>query len=129
MKIWCVSLKQLIYVTVAGVSLATVTFPQVSLANPDDSQFNTRKDPLDQGFDQGSGRSPFDVFQLMHNAQIGTLNPKFGSESSQQLNNAAAEFRKKQQQQLQRTGETGVQQSNTTSNSEPLLIITPDSEN
>ena len=129
MKIWFVSLKQLIYATVAGVSLATVTLPQVSLANPDNSQFNTRKDPLDQGFNQNSGQNPFDVLQLMHNAQIGNLNPEFGSQSSQQLNNAAAEFRKKQQQQLQRAGQTGVQQNNTTSNSKPLLIITPDSQN
>lgn len=128
MKIRFLSLKQLIVATVAGMSLATVMLPQVSLANPaerydpqsDDSQFGgNNKDP----FSEQGQQNPFSLFQLINNARLGDLNPNFASESSQQLNNAAAEFRKRQQQKLQPGQQTGVQQNNTPTNS---IIIRPD---
>lgn len=131
MKIQFVSLKQLIVATVAGVSLATVVLPQVSLANPSErydpqnngSQFgNNRNDPFNQGVEQ----NPFSLFQLIHNAQLGNFNPNFANDSDQQLNDAATEFLKRRQQQLQPGQQTGVQQNNTPTNSNPSLIIRPD---
>lgn len=128
MKIQFLSLKRLIVATVAGASLATVILPQVSLANPadqydpqnNDSQFGNKNDPFNGGVEPGNqSRS---LMQLIHNAQFGTLNPDFGTESSQQLNDAAAEFRKQQQERFQGGQQTGVQQNNTPSNLNPLII-------
>ena len=132
MKIGFLSLKQLIFATVAGVSLATVILPQVSLANPterydpqnNDSQFGNQNDPFNGGVEPGNQSSS--LLKLIQNAQLGTLNPDFGKESSEQVNDAAAEFRKKQQQYLQQGQPTGVQQNNTPSNSQPSFIIRPD---
>ncbi|MDJ0697368.1 hypothetical protein [Mastigocoleus sp. MO_188.B34] len=130
MKIWFTSLKQLMFATVAGVSLAALTFPQVSLANPNKSYDNERYDPQNNSsqfgnkndpFNQGVEQNPFSLFQLIHNAQLGNLNPNFASDSGQQINDAAAEFRKKQQQQLQ-PQQPGVQQNNNPANS---IIIRP----
>ena len=135
MKIGFLSLKQLIFATVAGVSLATVILPQFSLANPserydpqkNDSQFGNQNDPFNGGVEPGNQSSS--LLRLIQNAQLGPLNPNFGEESSQQLNDAAADFRKRQQQYLQKGQPTGVQQNNTPSNSQPSLIIRPDSQN
>ncbi|KST62960.1 hypothetical protein BC008_12105 [Mastigocoleus testarum BC008] len=119
------------FATVAGISLATLTLPQVSLANPNKSYDNDRYDPQNNNsqfgnkndpFNQGVEQNPFSLFQLIHNAQLGNLNPNFASDSGQQINDAAAEFRKKQQQQNQQPQQTGVQQNNNPANS---IIIRP----
>ncbi len=129
MKIQFLSVKQLMIGTVAGISLATIVLPQVSLANPNerydpqqnnDLQFGNKNDPFNGGVEPGSQSSS--LLQLIHNAQFGTLNPNFANDSNQQLNDAASEFRKRQQQQLQQGQQPGSQQNNNPANS---IIIRP----
>ncbi|MFH7030419.1 MAG: hypothetical protein ACHBN1_34940 [Heteroscytonema crispum UTEX LB 1556] len=109
-------------VTVAGISFASLLAPQPSFADfgqvndPQNLDPQNSTDPFRQGVEQ----NPFSLFQLIHNANFGGLNPDFASEQKQELNDAAAAFKARQQKLLQ-----GQQQANPGSQ----VIITPQSGN
>ncbi|MBW4668369.1 MAG: hypothetical protein KME60_13315 [Cyanomargarita calcarea GSE-NOS-MK-12-04C] len=104
-------LKRLVLATVAGIGFACLSLPQASLAGPgvgglQDLNPQNTNDPLSQGSDQ----NPFNMFQLIHNANLGanSLNPEFFSEQRQQITDEASAFKAKQQQLL--GGQLPVQQ-------------------
>jgi hypothetical protein len=121
-------LTRLALVTVAGISFASLLAPQPSLADfgqandPQnaDSLNSNNKDPFASGVEQ----NPFSLFQLIHNANLGGLNPDFNSEQSQQINDAAAAFKARQQKLIQRQ-----QQGTPASQVIAPVIITPQSGN
>lgn len=100
MKIRLFSLTKLVVATVAGASLLV---PTASFANPTGAQSlpnlstgdNNNIDPL------SGTNNDFNVFQLIHNANFGNLNPNFAREQKQQLDDATAAFRAAQQCRLQ----------------------------
>jgi hypothetical protein len=102
MKISFVTLTKLFGATVAGFFCVSLVLPQASFAQSSgvqnlDPQGSNNTDP----FSRSQQDNPFNVFQLMHNAKFGNLNPEFASEKNQQLSDEAAAFRKKQQQLVQ----------------------------
>lgn len=103
MKITFLPFTKFVAIAIAGISLASFVIPQRSLAdpiqatNPENYDSPNRTDPFARGVEQGN----FNVFQLIHNANFGQLNPNYASEQSQELNDAAAAFKAKQQQLLQ----------------------------
>jgi hypothetical protein len=113
-------MKIKILMLIAGASLAAFVAPAAVMAQSTGSAINLQNsdspnssDPFSQGVEQ----NPFNIFQLIHNAQLGSLNPEFAKEQNQQLNDAASEFRAKQQQLIQRN-----QQSGTTQGSQVIVI-------
>ena len=103
MKITFLPFKQFVAIAIVGISFASVLTPQRSWAdpiqatNPENYDSSNRTDPFSRGVEQGN----FNVFQLIHNANFGQLNPNYASEQSQELNDAATAFKAKQQQLLQ----------------------------
>ncbi len=97
-------LNRLVLATVAGISLACLSLPQASLAGSgvgglQDLNPQNTNDPLSQGSDQ---QNPFNMFQLIHNANLGanSLNPEYFNEQRQQITDEASAFKAKQQQLL-----------------------------
>ena len=103
MKITFLPFKEFVALAIAGISLASFLTPQRSLADPiqatnlENYDSSNRSDPFTPGVERGN----FDMFQLIHNANFGQLNPNYASEQSQELNDAATAFKAKQQQLLQ----------------------------
>ncbi|MDF5729740.1 MAG: hypothetical protein PUP92_17460 [Rhizonema sp. PD38] len=112
MKITFLPLTQFVAIAIAGISLASFLTPQPSLADPiqatnqENYDSTNRTDPFSRGVEQGN----FNVFQLIHNANFGQLNPNYASEQSQELNDAATAFKAKQQQLLQQRPQQQTQQ-------------------
>jgi hypothetical protein len=125
-------LNRLVLATVAGISLACLSLPQASLAGSavgglQDLNPQNTNDPLSQGSDQ----NPFNMFQLIHNANLGanSLNPEYFNEQRQQISNEASAFKAKQQQllrgQLPAQQIPGQQQTNQGSGLITLPAIAP----
>jgi hypothetical protein len=97
-------MKIQILTLIAGASLAAFVAPAAVLAQSNGSAVNLQNSdsPSSDPFSQGVEQNPFNMFQLIHNAQFGSLNPEFAKEQNQQLDDAASEFRKKQQQLIER---------------------------
>ncbi|NJL10188.1 MAG: hypothetical protein HC908_08520 [Calothrix sp. SM1_7_51] len=98
MKIKLFSLTKLVLATLAGASLL---MPVASFANPTGAQplpdlsgDSSNRDPM-------SGRGDFNVFQLIHNANFGSLNQNFATEQKQQIDDATTAFRVAQQCRIQ----------------------------
>jgi hypothetical protein len=112
--------------TLAGVGFASLLAPQPSLADFGQVNDPQNLDPLNSNnqdpFASGVEQNPFSLFQLIHNANFGGLNPDFVSEQNQQLNDAAAAFKARQEKLLQ-----GQQQANPGSQVIAPVIITPQS--
>jgi len=126
-------LKRLVLATIAGIGFACLSLPQVSLAGPgvgglQDLNPQNTNDPLSS---QGSDQNPFNVFQLIHNANLGanSLNPEFFNEQRQQITDEASALKAKQQQllggQLPVQQIPGQQQTNQGSGLITLLAIAP----
>jgi hypothetical protein len=95
--------KRLVLATIAGIGFACLSLPQASLAGSgvgglQDLNPQNTNDPLSQGSEQ----NPFNMFQLIHNANLGanSLNPEFFNEQRQQITDEASAFKAKQQQLL-----------------------------
>jgi hypothetical protein len=97
-------MKIQILTIIAGASLAAFVAPGAVMAQSAGSTVNSQNSdsPSSDPFSQGVEQNPFNMFQLIHNAQFGSLNPEFAKEQNQQLDDAASEFRKKQQELIQR---------------------------
>lgn len=101
------NLTQFVFVTVAGISFASLVIPQPSFAG-------AVSDPLQNLSPQNDSplapnRSEVDttgssIFELMHRVQLGNTTWN-ADEQNQQLNDAASSFRAKQQQLLQQSGQ------------------------
>ncbi|BAZ11266.1 hypothetical protein NIES4071_30920 [Calothrix sp. NIES-4071] len=103
-------IRLLALLSLAGLGLVTIaqpsnaqTAPSGQVTNPlnSDTQSN---DP----FYRGTEQSPFNMFQMIHNAQLGinNYNPEFFNQQSKEIDEAAAAFRRQQQLRIQ-TGNTG----------------------
>ncbi len=103
MKISFLQLTKLVVATVAGIGVASLLTPKPSLAqsqvyDPQNVDPLNSTDPLSRS---NTEQNQFSVFQLIHNANFGTLNPDFAREQNQQLDTAALDFKKRQQQLIQ----------------------------
>ena len=91
--------KQLVFVTVAGIGFATL-LAQPSLAQTSDGinlqnyDSPNRTDPFAQGVEQNN----FNMYELIHRANLGQLNPEYPNEQRQQLNDEIGAYRAKLQQ-------------------------------
>ncbi len=103
-------IRLLALLSLAGLGLVSVaqpsnaqTSPTGQVTNPLNSDTQTN-DP----FYRGTEQSPFNMFQMIHNAQLGlnNYNPDFFNQQSKEIDDAAAAFRARQQQMIQ-TGNTG----------------------
>ncbi|OKH49313.1 hypothetical protein NIES2101_20800 [Calothrix sp. HK-06] len=102
-------IRLLALLSLAGLGLASVAqpsnaqtaqnVPASQSTNP--QNYDTPSDPFSRGVEQ----SPFNMFQLIHNAQLGINNydPEFFKQQSQEIDDAATAFRKRQQL-MMRTG-------------------------
>jgi|GEM_PF-2198754 hypothetical protein len=99
MQILSFSLKQLVLATVAGVGFVSAAIPTLAQT----PGLTTLQDPYQQQNDPfGQGTGDFNMFQLIHNANLGgSYNPEFFTEQRQQITDEASAFRIKQQQLLQ----------------------------
>lgn len=98
--------------TLAGLGMAGAMVPQKSMAQVLNPQNGDNTNPSDP-FYQGTEQSPFNMFQLLHNAQLGIgnlYNPEFATQQREQIDEAAAAFRARQQQAIRSGG--GTQQPN-----------------
>lgn len=104
MKISPKSLTNLVLGTVAGISLVSFLMPQLTWAqttnvNPlQDLNPEQNQDP----FSNSSEGNSFSMFDIIHRANLGSINiDDYSAEQNESLNNAAAEFRKQQLQRMQ----------------------------
>jgi hypothetical protein len=94
---------------VAGTAIASTVLPQPTSAQFTDTQPlqdwqqnpESNRDPFSGKGD--GGEAPFDVFNMIHRANLGPTRSlgEFTEEQQESLDAAAAEFRKQQQQRLQ----------------------------
>ncbi|MFB2982185.1 hypothetical protein [Microseira sp. BLCC-F43] len=94
---------------VAGTAIASLLLPQPTSAQFTDTQPlqdwqqnpESNRDPFSGKGD--GGEAPFDVFNMIHRANLGPTRSlgEFTEEQQESLDAAAAEFRKQQQQRLQ----------------------------
>ncbi|BAY10505.1 hypothetical protein [Calothrix sp. NIES-2098] len=110
MKKSLLSLAKLVFATVAGMGCASLLMAQPSLAQLNtvdsypggDSNQNNNVDPFSR-----NGGSDFNMFNLIHQANFGTLNWN-AEQQNQQLDEATLEFKKRQQQAIQNGGKLGT---------------------
>ncbi|MDZ7961833.1 MAG: hypothetical protein RMY34_28820 [Aulosira sp. DedQUE10] len=103
MKKMFLPLTRLGAIAVAGISFASLLVAQPSLAqlgtvdpsNPNGDPNQNNGNPFSTG-----GNSDFNMFDLIHRANFGTLNWN-ADQQNQQLDEAALEFKKRQQQAIQ----------------------------
>lgn len=102
--------------TVAGISLVSLLMPQLSWAqttnvNPlQDLNPEQNQDP----FSSSSEGNSFSMFDIIHRANLGSINiDDYSAAQNESLNNAAAEFRKKQLQRMQQQQATPINQVTT----------------
>ncbi|MCV3215395.1 hypothetical protein OGM63_18060 [Plectonema radiosum NIES-515] len=103
MKISFLPLTKLVILTVAGICVTSLLMPKPSLAqsrvnDPQNIDPLNSSDPLSIN---NTEQNPFSLFQLIHNANFGSVNPDFSREQNQQLDTAALDFKKRQQMLLQ----------------------------
>ncbi|GAX40179.1 hypothetical protein NIES4075_11410 [Tolypothrix sp. NIES-4075] len=104
MKISFLPLTKLVILTVAGIGVTSLIMPKPSLAQTGSINDPQNVDPLnstDPLSTSNTEQNPFSLFQLIHNANFGGLNPDFAKEQNQQLDTAALEFKKRQELRLQ----------------------------
>ncbi|MGI2908177.1 hypothetical protein [Tolypothrix sp. VBCCA 56010] len=104
MKISFLPLTKLVILTVAGIGVTSLIMPKPSLAQTGSINDPQNVDPLnstDPLSRSNTEQNPFSLFQLIHNANFGGVNPDFAREQNQQLDTAALEFKKRQQLLLQ----------------------------
>jgi hypothetical protein len=95
-------IRSLALVSIIGLGLATAVVPQKSMAQLTNSQNYDQPNANDQ-FNQGGQQDGFNMFQLLHNAQlgIGSYNPDAAKEQRQQIDEAATSFFARQRQRMQ----------------------------
>jgi hypothetical protein len=107
MKTSASSLTKILCATVAGISLATLSLPQLTWA-----QATTDADPL-RDLNQERNRDPFSrgdtgeamsgLMDIMHRAQMGNIRSAgdYATDQNRSLDDAAAKFRQQQLQMMQ----------------------------
>ncbi|MBF2067664.1 MAG: hypothetical protein IGS39_25085 [Calothrix sp. C42_A2020_038] len=98
-------IRLLAILSLAGLGLISVAQPSNAQALPSNQSTNLQNydsrgnDP----FYQGTEQSPFDMFRLIHNANLGLnrYNPEFANQQRREIDEAAEAFRARQQQRLQ----------------------------
>ncbi|MBO3463809.1 hypothetical protein G7B40_012340 [Aetokthonos hydrillicola Thurmond2011] len=100
------NLTQFVFVTVAGISFASLVIPQPSFAGSSNALQNLtpqNDNPLAPNTSEvnSTGSS---IFELMHRVQLGNTTWN-ADEQNQQLNDAASAFKAKQQQLLQQSSQ------------------------
>ncbi|BAY60877.1 hypothetical protein NIES22_09370 [Calothrix brevissima NIES-22] len=111
---------QKMFLTLTKIALATVagvSFSAFAIAQPTFAQLgttdSTTSDPSQNNSDPFSrnGGTEFNMFNLIHQANFGTLNWN-AEQQNQQLDEAALLFRKRQQQAIQNGGNVGTASQN-----------------
>ncbi|MBC5797613.1 hypothetical protein H5968_21295 [Sphaerospermopsis sp. LEGE 00249] len=117
---------KILVATFAGISFASVLVAPPSLANPN-QPFATLETDKNSNSIFGNG-SDFNMFNLIHQANFGTLNWN-SEQQNQQLNDAAAAFKARQQKLLQSQQQPNPNSPTTTSpttsgeNAAPLINL------
>lgn len=92
--------------TLAGIGFLSLFVTQPTLANPVDPFQNYDPQNPDPQYDSNpfsQNADQFSMFQMIHNANFGQLNPNFAVEQNQQMDDAISAYQKKQQLRLQQT--------------------------
>ncbi|NES99708.1 MAG: hypothetical protein F6K62_05615 [Sphaerospermopsis sp. SIO1G2] len=120
MKTSLLSIPKIIITTFAGLSVASLLASQPSVANTEQpfSSLETDRDS-NSLFSNGSD---FNIFDLMHRAQFGTINWD-SRQQNQQINDAAAAFRAKQKKLLQNQPQNTNLQNLNGDNAAPLITL------
>lgn len=113
---------KILFATVVGISFASFLAAHPSLADTD-QPFSSLESDKNSNSLFGNG-SDFNMFDLMHRAQLGPLNWS-AQEQNQQLNDAAAAFRAKQRKLLQNQQQPNVNLPTTNGDNTAPLIILP----
>lgn len=105
-------IRLLALLSLAGLGLASVAQPSNAQTSPSNQSTNPQNydTPSNDPFYRGTEQSPFNMFQMIHNAQLGinNYNPEFFSQQGKELDEAAAAFRQRQELMMQRnTQNTG----------------------
>lgn len=123
----CLSVDKILVATFAGISFASLLVAQPSFANPNqpfrnfqNDNFGTQSEPNSNSL-FGNG-SDFNMFDLIHQANFGTLNWN-SEEQNQQIDDAAAAFKARQRKLLQTQQQPPANSPITsTENTLPLII-------
>ncbi|RUT09205.1 hypothetical protein DSM106972_012580 [Dulcicalothrix desertica PCC 7102] len=96
-------IRLLALLSLAGLGLASVAQPSNAQTFPGNQTNPQNYDAPSDPFSRGTEQSPFNMFQMIHNAQLGinNYNPDFFNQQSKELDEAAAAFRARQQQMMQ----------------------------
>jgi hypothetical protein len=113
------TLTKLAVATVVGVSFSSLLIAQPTLAQLGTIDSNNNGDPNQNNNDpfSRSGNTDFNMFDLIHRANFGTLNWN-PDQQNQQLDEAALLFKKRQQQAIQNGANPG-----TASQSLPIIKL------
>ena len=126
MKKSLLSIPKILFATFTGISCASFLLAQPSLANPE-QPFSSLESDRNSNSLFGNG-SDFNMYDLIHRANFGTLNWN-PQEQNQQINDAAAAFKARQRQLLQKQQPQTINSPNSSlnTNGENLqqLIILP----
>jgi hypothetical protein len=104
-------IRLLAILSLVGLGLASVAQPSNAQAFPSNQTTNLQNydtpnstDP----FSRGTEQSPFNMFQMIHNMNLGinNYNPDYFNQQSKEIDEAAAAFRARQQSRMQ-TGTAG----------------------
>lgn len=97
-------IRLLALLSLAGLGLASVAQPSNAQTFPSNQSTNPQNydTPSNDPFYRGTEQSPFNMFQMIHNAQLGinNYNPDFFNQQGKELDEAAAAFRKQQEQRM-----------------------------
>jgi hypothetical protein len=116
-------IQKILIATLAGLSFASLLTAQPSLADTNQPFSSLESDTTSNPLSGNS--SDFNLFNLIHQANFGTLNWD-SNQQNQQLDDAAAAFKARQQKLIQ-----GQQQQNSNSptseqNTSPLITLPSD---
>lgn len=115
---------KILFATLAGISFASLLVAQPSLADPN-QPFGSLESDRNNNSVSGNNNSGFNMFDLIHQANFGTLNWN-PEQQNQQLDEAAAAFKARQEKII--TGDQNPNPSLTSTTSEekrPSLLLLP----
>jgi len=113
-------LHKIIVATIAGISFASMLVAEPTLADPN-QPFNSLESDRNSN-PLSNNASDFNMFNLMHQAQMGNIQWN-DDQQNQQLDQAAAAFKAAQDQRLQIQQNPGTSEITPSPNTLPLQIL------
>lgn len=115
--------QKILLATLAGLSFASLLTAQPSLADTNQPfsslESDTNSNPL------SGNSSDFNLFNLIHQANFGTLNWN-SEQQNEQLDDAAAAFKARQQKLIQGQQQQNPNSPTSVQNTSPLIILPSD---